>query len=206
MIDRSTAGRSSQEVALEKLEGHQMMGIWEYGHVNARLVGTSMLHSRIAEAIGWCRMILQDAGWQPGLRTEPLRPRLLHDGIDQLVCDLGYSRSWQIKPGVCETTDAPDMFGGRLLVYFPDADLADCAAMAESEGFFDEHNVPPWDTWISFFDDKSPSGRGYDRYLLAYVPHELIGHVARGIRVNPEECIVWLDDAEVALRERLSGN
>ena len=182
-----------------------MIGIWEYGHVNVRTISTLVLHSRIAEAIGWCRLILQDGDWQPSLRTEQLQPRLLHDGIDQLVCDLGYSRSWQIRPKVSETADVPDALGGRLLVYFPDGDLADCAAMSESEGFFDEHNVPPWDTWISFFDDKSPSGRGYDRYLLAYVPRELIGHAARGIRVNPEECIVWLDDAAVALRERLAG-
>jgi hypothetical protein len=180
-----------------------MMGIWEYGQVNARTISTLVCYSRIAEAIGWCRMILLDGGWQPRLRTEQLRPRLLHDGIDQIVCDLGYSRSWQIRPKVHETTDVPDTLGGRLLVYFPDADLADCAAMSESGGFFDQNNVPPWDTWISFFDDKSPKGRGYDRYLLAYVPHELIGPAARGIHVNPEQCIVWLDDADVALRERL---
>ena len=48
--------------------------------------------------------------------------------------------------------------------------------------------------------------RMYSRYLLAYVPAELIDHAARGIRVNPEECIAWLSDAPLKLCERIANS
>lgn len=92
------------------------------------------------------------------------------------------------------------------MVYFPDANLVDGAAMPASDAFFDEYNIPPWDTWISFFDDKKLNQQSYSRYLLAYVPAELIDHAARGIRVNPEECIAWLSDAPLKLCERIANS
>jgi hypothetical protein len=45
-------------------------------------------------------------------------------------------------------TGRVSLLGGRLMVYFPDAALADGAAEVQSRGFFDVHNTPPWDTWI----------------------------------------------------------
>jgi hypothetical protein len=89
---------------------------------------------------------------------------------------------------------------GRFLIYFPDAELTDGAAQAESREFFDVFNAPPWGTWVGYFDEKSGDA---DRsaYLLAWVPSEFIPLAEAGIAVNPEECIVWLKDSSVALRE-----
>jgi hypothetical protein len=91
----------------------------------------------------------------------------------------------------------PSLEGGRLLVYFPDRELADGAAEAESQGYLDVHNAPPWDTWVAMVDEASADGA----YLLSWVPPEFIDLVHRGIAVNPEECIRWLDDADLALRD-----
>jgi hypothetical protein len=59
-----------------------------------------------------------------------------------------------------------------VLVYFPDDDLADGAAEVESEGFFDVHNAPPWDTWLTMVEDTGRSEK--NPYLLAWVPNELV--------------------------------
>jgi hypothetical protein len=85
------------------------------------------------------------------------------------------------------------------LVYFPDDDLADGAAEAESEGFFDVHNAPPWDTWVAMVEDEA-SGQPRP-YLLSWVPPAFLELAQAGISVNPEECIRWLDDADVAMRQ-----
>jgi hypothetical protein len=97
----------------------------------------------------------------------------------------------------------PILNGGRLLCYFPDADLCDGAAEQESNGFFDVYNTPPWDTWVGYFQDGLDPKGSYDNYLLAYVPEQLVSLAAGGILVNPEECIMWLEDADVRLRSRI---
>jgi hypothetical protein len=88
---------------------------------------------------------------------------------------------------------------GRLLVYFPHADLCDGAAEVESRGFFDVHNCPPWDTWVATFEDAGADhDASYGVYLVAWVPSELMALADAGIAVNPEECIAWLDQTSVA--------
>jgi hypothetical protein len=88
-----------------------------------------------------------------------------------------------------------DLQGGRLLVYFPQQDLSDGAAAEATRGFFDVNNTPPWDCWIGFVAD--PEDNPHGDFLLAYVPPALTALVAHGIDVNPERCILWLEDAEV---------
>jgi len=91
---------------------------------------------------------------------------------------------------------------GRLLLYFPDANLADGAAEAETDGFFDIHNVPPWDTWIGLFRDGS-SDPSFTDYLVSWVPGDFVPLVERGIYVNPEHCTLWLADTPVPLAHAL---
>ena len=75
--------------------------------------------------------------------------------------------------------------GGRLLLLAPDETLCDGAAQYSSKGFFDVDNIPPWDTWVCFFR----------RYLVSWVPPELLELANVGIEVNPEECIFWAPEA-----------
>lgn len=96
----------------------------------------------------------------------------------------------------------PDLFGGRLLCFFPDTNLFDGAAEPVSDGFFDLDNIPPWDTWVSFFDDGTDADTCFSRYLLVYVPNELIPLADLGILLNPERCMLWLEDTETLIRSR----
>jgi uncharacterized protein (TIGR02996 family) len=93
---------------------------------------------------------------------------------------------------------AGDLGGGRLVAFVPADSLSDGAAATESEGFFDDDNVPGWDAWVMFVPEPPPgpsvspavSGQA-GGFLLAWAPPAWLGRVERGIRVNPEECIFW---------------
>jgi hypothetical protein len=72
---------------------------------------------------------------------------------------------------------------GRLLLYYPQEQLADGAAEYSSNGFFDVNNVPPWDIWVDFSE----------HILVSWVPPGFIEAAQIGIDVNPEQCIRWAD-------------
>lgn len=93
---------------------------------------------------------------------------------------------------------------GRLLVYEPELNLYDGAAMNASEGFFDGDNVPPWDTWLAYIVDTVEENQ---TYLIAWVPPELLELASDGIDVNPEDCIRWAGnvDAEFVRQLRSAG-
>lgn len=93
------------------------------------------------------------------------------------------------RVGLTGVGDDVPFEGGRLLLYFPDAELSDGAAETETGGFFDVENVPPWDTWIALFRDED-ADVSFAECLIGWVPQEFVALAGRGIRVNPEECIV----------------
>lgn len=165
------------------------------------------LRTALAETVAWCeaRASAQD----------PLKSlRGLPDPVDvEERGHLGLSPANLVWPTSSRRCDALKAAGlevpsiewghlpGRLLVFFPDEETADGGAEAQTGGYFDIHNTPPWDTWVGFFDDlhETPTGPTMRSYLLAYVPAVFVPHVGRGIFVNPEECIQWLEDSETAL-------
>jgi hypothetical protein len=83
----------------------------------------------------------------------------------------------------CRVTD---ISGGRLLAFFPQQTTSDGFAAEESDGFFDHHNVPPWDTWIYSVDD----------FVISFVPAQFVTHVECGLITNVEGCIMWLRDVD----------
>jgi hypothetical protein len=64
--------------------------------------------------------------------------------------------------------------------------------------------MPPW---VAMIEDEKP--RTHGPYLVSWVPNQFVELVQRGIDVNPERCIDWLDQCDVALRdvvENVAGN
>lgn len=154
------------------------------------------LRLRVREAAAWCLQYFDPSAIGTSLRPSRLAPAPLAD-------------RWTAVDGVVvakrhELRRSPDDRHprGRLLVYYPDADLADGAAELESSGFFDVHNAPPWGSWIGYFDDRGPD-HAFSCYLLAWVPEFLVAAAGAGIDVNPEWCIRWFADAKVTLRSVL---
>ncbi|HEX2076924.1 MAG TPA: hypothetical protein VHG08_04420 [Longimicrobium sp.] len=154
----------------------------------------------VAQAAAWCGPRADLADPRSCLRTPSLAPRILSpdyfSAVDSVLVNrrevLGQPFGW------------PRSGEGRLMVYFPDADLCDGAAELETGGWFDVYNTPPWDTWAGFFQDDRPGSDAYARYLVAWVPPAFVEIVGRGIYVNPEQCIAWLDDTDCEIRQPLA--
>lgn len=74
----------------------------------------------------------------------------------------------------------------QFIVYLPGTNLADGAAAMVSNGYFDDDNIPPWDTWLMY----SPAYSG-EAKLISWVPPELTECVDYAMRCNAEECLYW---------------
>jgi hypothetical protein len=155
---------------------------------------------RVAETVAWCLPHADAQDARGSLRPDALRPRTLEASYFAAVRHV--APGWYEMRGLQPVPR--DLRGGRLMVYFPDAELSDGAAEVESGGFFDVFNAPPWATWVAFAEDEGVDlDISFRRYLIAYVPPVFLDACAAGIEVNPEECIVWLEDADVAFRDLL---
>jgi hypothetical protein len=158
-----------------------------------------LFHQSLAEAISWGRSRVDTAAPQSCLRGAPFDSRTTETIDAEFVSGV---IDWRHKHVGAVAADST-LHGGRLLAYFPDANLCDGAAEVESQGFFDLDNCPPWQTWVALFNDGAEDGRGYRRYLVAWVPPQFLSLTTAGIDVNPEECIVWLDSTGLPLAKRL---
>ena len=157
------------------------------------------LDQAIHDAHRWCAARADSGQPRHGLWTMECAPSLLHHGRFDVIRDVVRTRNSSVRPRGA-VSGLPD---GRLLAYFPDLDLEDGAAEVESGGFFDVHNTPPWDTWVAYVEDEDPASSMHRCYLVAWVPRALVPAAQAGIDVNPEECILWLDDTPTALAAAL---
>jgi hypothetical protein len=130
------------------------------------------------------------------LRPSSIAPQFLAGDRWQVVNDVVTSRRQALE---ARDVEVAEISRGRLLVHCPDEQLADGAAEFETHGFFDVYNEPPWGTWVGYFEDPDDEKSRRD-YVVAWIPDALIALVTRGIDVNPEGCIAWLDDTEVVIR------
>ena len=154
---------------------------------------SEQLRARVEETQRWCARELA-AGAVPSMRSDALTFETLHNGRADAVTSLGLNRSralWGKK-----VVERKNTHKGRFLVYFPDEQLACGAAEVATEGFFDVFNTPPWDTWVSWFEEDGG-------YLLCWVPGPFVERVAEGIDVNPEECIRWIEETDVGVKAAL---
>jgi hypothetical protein len=101
--------------------------------------------------------------------------------------------------------------GGLLLAFDPDNTLSDGAARVASDGFFDDHNAPPWDTWITYVGDARAAGSGrqswteFDSFLVSWVPPDCVDAVRRGISAIPERCVLEWQDVKCQWSIELRG-
>jgi hypothetical protein len=186
---------------------------------------------RLAETIGWCASQDWIANPAEGLRSPQLRlPEITDDGRAIFEARLPREetarllaiehaetlRQWQQhveqlamkRAALLHTQDTSFLQplqlrpSGRLLAFDPQGTLSDGAATAATQGFFDDDNVPPWDTWIWYVINdlvsNLPWWQGCDSYLLSWVPNALVAVVEVGIDSNPEECIRWATDLDTA--------
>lgn len=132
--------------------------------------------------------------------TTPPRERVAE------VAALCQERARALRPqGWVEQALAQGLAGGRLLLFDFDGTLSDGAAARESHRFFDDHNCPPWDTWLRYVSDGLPPGfwRNFRSYVACYVPPQLVEVAQAGIEANPEGCIAWAESHNGPFTRRL---
>lgn len=178
------------------------MDIWRRQGANPSASTDELLRARLAETVAWCDSL----GSLSELRSILLMPRLLHDGPDDLICDLGQNRQLQLRYKGLEVSHHSRVAAtGRFMLYLPDENLADGYAEEVSGGFFDVNNLPACDTWVTWIPDEGRAWESARRQLLCYVPEPLIEAANAGIDGNAEECIVWLDESDFSIRQRVEA-
>ena len=152
------------------------------------------------QTAAWCeRRLLSNSNPASALRSVELTPediimseasiagvpqRELNVRRSRLVCRL-VGRREQLSL----TIPVQRSLRGRVLGFELDASFVDGVAAAETNGFFDDNDLPPWDTWIAF--------RAVDGWsspvLLSWVPDELVPLVDRGIVVHMCDAFRWVE-------------
>jgi hypothetical protein len=153
----------------------------------------------VNETATWCSLRADRSAAGACLRPESIRPSVLLRTRWDCVGDVCGKRRTELQRQKVLPTAG---HAGRLLLYFPDANLADGAAEAESGGFFDVDNAPPHGTWIAYFEERA-ADVSYKSYLLSWVPAAPVSLANAGVNVNPEECIAWVDTSDMAIRRVL---
>jgi hypothetical protein len=145
------------------------------------------------EAAIWCDV----SGRSSSFRTSELRPLLPEwptaGDLETAIQTLVLSRRNLLSAH--RVTDVPR---GRLLVCNVNESISSGESEAETLGFFDINDRPPWDTWVTSVPCARDSS---EATLISWVPLRLVDIVDRGIKVNPYECVYWLSDAERVLAQ-----
>ncbi len=152
----------------------------------------------LGETIVWCNSSLNVDDPQGSLRSSELLPPVLAPDPGSSVSDVLQARSFALRLG--RTRPASSLEGGFLLCYEPDQNLADGAAAFSSKGYFDDDNVPPWDTWIAYATEQGRHG-----FLVSWVPPAFKKLADEGLVVNPEQCIWDLQGSGTQLEAALKA-
>jgi hypothetical protein len=199
---------------------------------------------RLAEAIAWCAPRVRqgtprEVFWTPAFRP-PAVPhawsaelRAVRPPPEGLSHDL-YDHPVATRPGVVDgvaqtradalaaagrlpANPAPDLAGGRLVLFEPDESLSGGETEEPSGGFFDHESSPGWDTWVAYVVDaertaawerwletrRSGDWEDLRSFLVAWVPPPLVESVDFAILVGMGGCIRWADDVDTAFTRRL---
>jgi len=144
---------------------------------------------RLAEVVAWCVWRGRDSELRTAALAPPPAlpwPETLRTVAQQRALQLG--RSWRrsIDP----------LGGGLLLVYSPTPPHSGGAAHQGSEGYFDERDAPPWDTWVAYIEEVARS------YMVAWVPPQYLSRATEGVN-QARNSLQWLENSDTELRRRL---
>jgi hypothetical protein len=170
----------------------------------------------LAETITWCSR--PDVGIDPKNSLRFIEPDdFCLDSRESRVYGITVRRNHLLlKAGVSKLQPAKDLSGGRLILFEPDATMSDGVAQDVSQGYFDVHNVPPFDTWVWYVDEQFDVGEVHaqsiatsqtpwqpSEYLIVWVPSRFLELANAGIEVIPEQCVDWFNKHDLLFSRRL---
>ena len=93
---------------------------------------------------------------------------------------------------------------GRILVFQTQITTQDGAPIADSEGFVDEGDIPPIDTWLFLKDGFYRHGYDYsDLALFCWIPQEFEPKMQAAIDVEIFDSYDWLDELNPKLNSKI---
>lgn len=108
--------------------------------------------------------------------------RLERHAIVEALCE---TRARLLKDAERTSADI-GVAGGRLL--FIEEGVDDGASEDASNGFFDVHDLPPWDTWVVYDRERTR--------LVSWVPPAFVEMAEAGINANPVDCLQWASSVD----------
>lgn len=165
---------------------------------------TTEILSAIQEANAWCQYHWNTSEPRSSLRSLNLLPNLFDEDHYHSVNQVISSRKYAIKE-LGLNLDDQFLNQGKILIYEPDSNIADCLSEEETNGYFDPYDCPPWDTWVGYITINIDQ-----RYVLSWVLNEIVPIVNAGFEINPVECFYWLDSSNengaIAIRNYFNNN
>lgn len=107
-----------------------------------------------------------------------------HDSFVEL-----FRRQLEFKYTASEGLSYDTIHQGKILVIEHGQNIPDGAAEPETDGFFDEWDLPPIDTW--FYNDYSSAEKG--GILFAWIPERFIGLAERAIEIQFLGILNWFE-------------
>jgi hypothetical protein len=181
----------------------------EHARANLRLI--------LLEAVAWASAHADPKDASHCLRSPRLAPHIFNDSRYNTVDDVVSARHRELQAEgriariggrfddlvEVATLGLADVVAlvpeGRLLVRERDTTIDDGAGQAETRGYLDESDMPPWDTWVTYFEG-SPNDRGLRNHagcLVSWVPPIFLPAVDSAIRVNAYGALYWLHDCKL---------
>ena len=175
-----------------------------------------VLTARLAETIAWCQHLAVLDVPARDLRSNELLPPSITEHEEtyptlweerrQIVAALSHTRAnILLSKGIDILAVDAALAGGSLLLYFPSAQLADGEAHFQTQGFFDEKDCPPWDTWIWYHVevDKIENDSSYGESILCWIPPSYLDIASIGVEVSISCSLQWAADVENDLTDKL---
>jgi hypothetical protein len=180
------------------------------GSAYAAATERANLRRSLLEAVLWCDPRAGLSAPSSCLRSEALRPYIFNDSRHHTIHDVAFARHLCLEQAglivrrggyaeeLVDTSDVGRAIAlvkrGRLLVWQRDDTIDDRAGQAETSGYLDESDMPPWDTWVAYVDAERISG-----YLVSWVPAIFIDAVERAIAINAYGALYWLKGTTLLL-------
>ena len=159
------------------------------------------------ETAQWCSLRLDaEAGdWASVLRTKALQSGdLMMAGAriqGQSEADVEIARRRIVEDVATRRRDllrlerslrtVPHAISGRILQIDLEGSFFDGVAKELTHGFFDEADLPPWDTWIRYHPVPSGPSR-----LQSWIPVALVESVERAVQAHMCNAFEWIETDE----------
>ena len=151
---------------------------------------TEQIVAAAKDASAWCNLKWDLENIRSCLRNLEFSPEFFGRDHFYTVDSMINARRFALEDQ--KEKSCADLTGGRILVYEPDMNIFDGLSEAETKGYVDVNDCPPWDTWVGYIASVET------RWVLSWVPSTAISLVNEGAEVNCTDCFYWLSELDTS--------